>query len=139
VLFQESGEGALGQTSSSGVGELLHGVKVGVQAGAGVAESAAGNDFAPASGQVTDFLEELGGKFTTRHGPYRLVLAAKVREELFSPLYDTRLCLAKLLMASFSDFSEKKQLTAEAARVPISIRFLTSNSPKLAASLPFFA
>jgi hypothetical protein len=77
VLFQEGGEGALGQAGGGGVGELLQGLEVGVQAGAGVAEGAAGDDFAPAGGEVTDFLEELRGKFTTRHGQYRLALATK--------------------------------------------------------------
>ena len=100
LLFQEGGQGAFGQAGGGGAGELLHGLEVGVQSRAVIAEGASGNDFAPAGGQVTDFLEELGGKFTARHGPYYLVLRAKVREQFLSPLYDTRLGLAKLLMAS---------------------------------------
>jgi hypothetical protein len=79
-LFQEGGEGALGEAGRGGAGQLLHDLEVGVQAGAAVAEAAAGNDFAPAGGEVADFLEEFRGKFTTRHGRYRLVLAANVRE-----------------------------------------------------------
>jgi hypothetical protein len=76
-LFQEGSQGAFGQASGGGAGELLHGVEVGVQARAGVAEGAAGNDFAPAGGEVADFLEEFRGKFTACHGRYYLVLAAK--------------------------------------------------------------
>jgi hypothetical protein len=100
LLFQQGGEGALGEAGGGGAGELLHGVEVGVEAGAALAEGAAGDDLAPAGSEVADFLEELGGKFATRHGRYHLVLAAKVREGLLGALYDTRLGLAKLLMAS---------------------------------------
>jgi hypothetical protein len=89
LLFQEGAEGALGEAGRGGAGELLHSVEVGVQAGASVAEGPAGDDFAPAGGEVTDFLEEFGGKFTVRHGRYRLVLAAKVPEGLPGPLYGT--------------------------------------------------
>ena len=100
LLLQEDGEGARGEASRGGVGELLHDLEVGVQARTALPKATAGNDFAPAGGEVVDFLEEFRGKFTSRHGRYRLVLAAKVREGFFSPLYDTRLGLAKLLMAS---------------------------------------
>jgi hypothetical protein len=102
LLFEQGGEGAFGDAGRRGAGELLHGLEVGIQAGAAVAEGPAGDDFAPAGGEVTDFLEEFGGKFTTRHGWYRLVLAAKVPEECLRPLYDPRLGLAKLWMASRS-------------------------------------
>jgi hypothetical protein len=80
LLFQEGGQGAFGQAGGSGAGELLHGLEVGVQSRAVVTEGATGNDFAPAGSEVTDFLEEFGGKFTACHGEYGLVLAAKVWE-----------------------------------------------------------
>jgi len=99
-LFQERTEGACREAGRGGAGELLQGREVGVEAGAGVAAGAAGDDFAPAGGEVTDFLEEFGGKFTARPGRYRLVLVAKGPEEFLSPLYDRRLGKAKLLMAS---------------------------------------
>jgi hypothetical protein len=76
-LFQEGGEGAGSEAGRGGLGHLPHGLEVGVQAGALVAEGAAGDDFAPAGGEVADFLEEFGRKFTARHDPYYLVLAAK--------------------------------------------------------------
>jgi hypothetical protein len=77
LLFQQGAEGAFGEAGRGGAGELLHGVEIGIQAGAGVAESAAGDDFAPAGSEGADFVEEFGGKFTARHGRYHLVLAAK--------------------------------------------------------------
>jgi hypothetical protein len=102
LLFQEGGQGAFGQSGGGGVGELLPGLEIGVWSRALVTEGASGNDLAPAGGEVTDFLEEFGRKFTARHGPYYLVLAAMVEERFLSPLYDTRLGLAKLLLASKS-------------------------------------
>jgi hypothetical protein len=47
LLPQQGGEGALGQAAGGGVGDLLEGVEVDVEAGAAIAEGAAGNDFAP--------------------------------------------------------------------------------------------
>jgi hypothetical protein len=104
LLLQGGRQGALGQAEGRGAGDLLHGVEVHVEAGALLAEGAAGHDFAPAGGQVTDFLEEFGRKFASRHGRYCLVLAAEVWEEFLSMLYDTPLGLAKLLMASGDGF-----------------------------------
>src|SRR5207244_8758098 len=95
LLFQEGGQGAFGQAGGGGAGERLDGREVGVQSPAVVAEGASGNDFAPAGGEVTDFLEKFGGKFAARHGQYYLVLVAKVWDQFLSPLYDTRLGLAK--------------------------------------------
>jgi hypothetical protein len=100
LLFQQEGEGALGEARRSGVGQLLHGLEVSIQSGAAVAEGAAGDDFAPAGSEVADLLEEFGGKLTTCHDRYHLGLATEGREEFLSPLYNPRLGLAKLLMAS---------------------------------------
>jgi hypothetical protein len=57
LLFQEGGQGALGEAGGGGVGELLHGLEIGVPSRAVVAVGASGNDFAPAGSEVTDFLE----------------------------------------------------------------------------------
>ncbi len=89
LLFQQEGEGALGEAGRGGTGQLLQGLEVGVQAGATIAEGAAGDDFAPASGEVADFLEEFWGKLTTRHDRYCLALVTEGQEEFLSPLYDT--------------------------------------------------
>jgi hypothetical protein len=50
LLFQEGAEGAFGEAGRGGAGELLHGLEVGVQARAGVAEGVVGDDFAPTGG-----------------------------------------------------------------------------------------
>jgi hypothetical protein len=57
LLLKAGGESALGQAQGGGQGDLLHGVEVDVEAGAALAEGAFGDDFAPAGGQLTDFLE----------------------------------------------------------------------------------
>ena len=75
LLFQGAGQGALGQTGRGGAGDLLHRVEVHVEAGAAFAEGAAGDDFAPALGEVADLLQQLGGELAARHGVSRLVLA----------------------------------------------------------------
>src|SRR5437868_2872244 len=60
LLLQEGGEGALGQAAGSGAGDLLQGEQINVQAGPGVPEGTAGDNFAPLGGGVADVLEFLG-------------------------------------------------------------------------------
>jgi hypothetical protein len=84
LLFQQEGEGALGEARRSGVGQLLHGLEVSIQSGAAVAEGAAGDDFAPLGGQVTEFLELLGGKLASRHRSTRLGVRATEPTEFSS-------------------------------------------------------
>ena len=50
LLFQQGVQRAFGQACGGGPRDLLHGVEIDVEAGALVAEGAAGNDFAPAGG-----------------------------------------------------------------------------------------
>ncbi len=107
VLFQQGRQGTLGEAGGGGARKLFHGLEIGIEAGTAVAAGPAGHDFAPAGGQVTDFLEEFGGKFTACHSRYHLVLTARVSEQFLRPLYDTRLRSAKLWMASIGK-SEKK-------------------------------
>jgi hypothetical protein len=61
LLCQQRGERALEQPLSGGLRGLLQGKQVGVQRWAGITESAAGNDFAPLSGKITEILEFVGG------------------------------------------------------------------------------
>src|SRR5262245_42943261 len=82
LLLEGGGQGALRQAGRGGAGNLLHHVEVHVEAGATLAEGAAGDDFAPASGEVTDLLQQLGGELAARHGLSRLVLALTVRAEV---------------------------------------------------------
>jgi hypothetical protein len=86
LLFQECGQGSFGQSVGGGLGDLFHGVEIGVESGSVVAEGASCDDFAPGLGEVTDFLEEFGREFAACHGEYRLVLAAKGKKQLLSPL-----------------------------------------------------
>ena len=88
LLFQECGQGSFGQSVGGGLSNLFHGVEIGVESGSVVAEGASCDDFAPAFGQVTDFLEELRRECTSCHGEYRLVLAAKGKSNS-SALYRT--------------------------------------------------
>ena len=67
LLFQQGGEGALGQAGGGGRGDLLHGVQIDLGPRAGLAEGVPGHDFAPARSQVTDFLEFLRRELATRH------------------------------------------------------------------------
>jgi hypothetical protein len=50
LLLQQAGEGALGQPLGGGLGQLLHGGQIDVEAGPLVAEGLVGDDFAPAGG-----------------------------------------------------------------------------------------
>ena len=86
LLFQECGQSSFGQSVGGGLSNLFHGVEIGVESGSGVAEGASCDDFAPAFGEVTDFLEELGRQFASCHGEYRLALAAKGKKQFLSPL-----------------------------------------------------
>ena len=60
LLFEQGLQGALGEAGGGGLGDLLHGVEIDIESGAVVAEGAAGDDFAPLGGEVTEFLEFLG-------------------------------------------------------------------------------
>jgi hypothetical protein len=86
LLFQERGQGSFGQPISGGLCDLFHGVEIGVESGSVVAEGATCDDFAPALGEVTDFLEEFWGEFAACHGEYHPVLAAKGKKQFLSPL-----------------------------------------------------
>jgi hypothetical protein len=86
LLFQKCGQGSFGQSVSSGLCDLFHGVEIGVESGSVVAEGASCDDFAPAFGEVTDFLEKFGGEFASCHGEYHPVLAAKGKKQFLSPL-----------------------------------------------------
>jgi hypothetical protein len=68
LLVEQGGEGAFGQASSSGFGDLLQGREVGVQGRAGVAEGTAGYDSTPLRGQITDLLDLLLRERMLRHG-----------------------------------------------------------------------
>jgi hypothetical protein len=76
LLFEEGLQGALVEPGGGGLRDLLHGVEIDVESGAGVAEGAAGDDFAPLGRQITEFLELLGGELASRHGASHLGVRA---------------------------------------------------------------
>ena len=59
LLLQSGGESAFGQSGGGG-GELLQGGEIEVEAGAGVAEGLACDNFAPLGSESTDIVEVLG-------------------------------------------------------------------------------
>jgi hypothetical protein len=86
LLFQQGGEGTFGQAGGGGSGDLLHGVQIDVGSRPGLAEGMPGHDFAPAGGEVPDFLEFLGGEGAVRHGQSCLVLARIGGDAFLLPL-----------------------------------------------------
>src|SRR5262245_13825518 len=74
LLLCQGAEGAFNQAASGSLCNLLHDLKVDVAAWSRLAEDAAGYDFAPASGQVVDFLELFSRHGSLRHDLYYLVL-----------------------------------------------------------------
>jgi len=82
LLFEEGLQGALGQSGGSGVGDLLHGIEIDVEPGPVVAEGASGDDFAPLSGQLTEFLKFLGCKRAACHDASCVEVKAKEREQV---------------------------------------------------------
>jgi len=81
LLFEEGLQGSLGESGGGRVGDLLHGAEIDVQAGALVAEDAAGDDLAPASGEVVEFLEFLGGEGARSHDASCLGVGTRTNEQ----------------------------------------------------------
>jgi hypothetical protein len=75
LLLQAGGAGSLGQAQGRGQGDLLRGIEAHIQARAGRAGGAWGDDFAPAGGAGADRLQHPGGELATRPGLSCLALA----------------------------------------------------------------
>ena len=60
LLFEQSREGALKQSLSGSLSDLLEGEQIEIQGWALIAKSPAGDDFAPLGGKITEILEFLG-------------------------------------------------------------------------------
>jgi len=69
LLLQGGGESAFGQPGGGRGGELLQGGEIEVEAGAGVTEGPAGDNWAPLGGESTDILEVLGREGLACHRP----------------------------------------------------------------------
>jgi hypothetical protein len=88
----QGGEGALSQARRGCGDDIFHGLEI--EFGSGVI-GAAGDDFAPLGGQLTDLAEVLGGDFGACHQPSCLALAKSTRGEWLLPFYAKGVCRAK--------------------------------------------
>ena len=93
-------EGAGGQAAGGGDRDLFHGVQIDVEARAIVPEGVADDNLAPLVGQVVDFLEILGGKFTRRHDLNFLAVRANGEEEFAVVVIERQPDHAKRLLHS---------------------------------------
>jgi hypothetical protein len=67
LLFEEGGDGALGQAAGGGGGDLLHGGEVERDAGGHGLKGASSDDFAPLGSELLDLLESFGGQVPLQH------------------------------------------------------------------------
>jgi hypothetical protein len=81
-LFEKGLQGALGESSGSGEGDLLHAIEIDVESGSVVAEGPSGNDFAPLSGEVTEFQQFLGCKRAACHDASCVKVKSRGREKV---------------------------------------------------------
>jgi hypothetical protein len=75
--FQQRLQGAFGEAGRGRPGDLLHGVEIDIESGAGLAEGAAGDDLAPLAGALAEFVELLRRDATTGHDASCLGVNAK--------------------------------------------------------------
>src|SRR5262249_11311583 len=59
LLFQESLQGALGESGGGRVSDLLHGPEIDIETRSLIAEGTAGDDLTPPGSEVVEFLEFL--------------------------------------------------------------------------------
>jgi hypothetical protein len=81
LLLEEGLQGSLGESGGGGGGDLLHGAEIDVESGALVAEGAAGDDLAPAGGEVVEFLEFVGRESAGSHDASCLGVETRTREK----------------------------------------------------------
>src|SRR4051794_9981196 len=81
LLFEEGLQGALGESGGSGAGDLLHGIEIDIEPRPVLAKGASGNDFAPAGGEVMEFLQFLGSEGASCHAASCLDVETKTREK----------------------------------------------------------
>jgi hypothetical protein len=97
LALQEEVEGAFEESGSGGLGDLLQGVQIEFQ---GVVAGASGNDFAPSSGEFTEFLEFLGREGAACHAASCLGVETRRKEGVFPLPYDREVDAAKRFMTS---------------------------------------
>jgi hypothetical protein len=101
LLIEQGGEGALEHALGGGLGGLLQGEEVGVQGRPLIAESPAGSNLSPLSGEITEMLEFLGGQRSGGHAVSCLGLAPRNETGWSAPFYDKVLPLAKPVLTSW--------------------------------------
>ncbi len=77
--FEEVGKGSFGESGGGGLGDLFHGVEIGVESGSVVAEGSPADNFSPVSGEFADLLNQFRGKLAGWHDRYYLVLVTRMR------------------------------------------------------------
>jgi hypothetical protein len=100
TLFEEGGEGALGEPGGRGGGQVFHGLEIEASVRSGVRQSAAGNDFAPLSGEVADGLDLFGSQSAACHVEFYLALGRNSSGAFCLSFYHETLCPAKRVVAS---------------------------------------
>lgn len=100
MLFEEGGQGALGEPLGGGQGDLLEGEEIDVGSRSGVAEGASGDDFAPLGRQFAEVLEFLGCELRRVHPSSCLGVTSRAEGGFPRPFYDRVLWLAKPVLAS---------------------------------------
>jgi hypothetical protein len=82
LLFEERLQGAFGEAGGGGVGDVRHGSEIDVEPGPVVAEGAAGDDFAPLSGEAAEFLQFRGGEGAACHDASCLGVETRTKEKV---------------------------------------------------------
>jgi hypothetical protein len=82
LLFKQGLQGALGEPSGGGVGDLLHGIEIDIESGPIVVKGASGNDFAPPSGEAAEFMQFLRCKGTACHNASCVEVKSRKRERV---------------------------------------------------------
>jgi hypothetical protein len=102
LSFEEVLESSLVEAGDGGLGDLFHEIQIGLESGAVVPEGTPGDDFAPPSGELPQFLEFFGCEGASQHGVSYLGVRATARSEFPNSPYQPRLAEAKRFMASFA-------------------------------------
>jgi hypothetical protein len=100
LLFQKGLQGAFGESSGRGAGELLHGVEIDVEPGPVVAEGASGDDFAPLGGEALELLELFGSEGAACHDASCMEVKKTTSDKIVLSCYNCDLDGAKQFMTS---------------------------------------
>lgn len=99
-MFEKGLQGAFGESSGSGTGELLHGVEIDVESGPVVAEGASGDDFAPRGSEALELLELFGSEGAACHDASCMEVKKRTCDQMVLSCYNGELDGAKLFMTS---------------------------------------